>query len=60
MNLNDLLFLSIPAALAAFKLTLIALAVVYAVKTLFSPQRLMAKAEIKPVRSPTRSFSGLN
>ena len=58
MNPGDLLFLTIPATLAALKLALLALTVVFAARGLFPPQRLPASRVNIPANSSKRSLSG--
>jgi hypothetical protein len=58
MNPGDLLFLTIPATLAALKLALLALTVVFAAASLFQPQRLPASRVNVPANSSKRSLSG--
>ncbi len=49
MNPNDLLFLTIPAAMTAFKLAFLSLAVVMAARSLFKPYDQLASARARPV-----------
>ncbi len=57
MSLTDLLFLSIPAALAAFKLAALALAAVWvrAIAGLFEPRGLLYSTRREPIPLPVRS-----
>lgn len=51
MNLTDLLFLSIPAALAVFKLAVLMLATVWAMNSLFKSRGLLPDVQRQPLRS---------
>ncbi len=55
MSLTSLLFLSIPAALVAFKLALLALATVWAVRGTVAPRGLLSGDHRQPVPVPLRS-----
>ena len=54
MNPNDMLFLTIPAALAAFKFGLIAFAAVMLARGVFQPQSKLAPYPIEPLHAPQK------
>ena len=55
MNPNDLLFLTIPAALAALKFGLIAFAVVMVARGIFQPRGKLSPCPIEPLHAPQGS-----
>jgi hypothetical protein len=59
MNPNDLLFLTIPAAMTAFKLAFLSLAVVMAARSLFKPYSQLAAARARPasLHAPRSTWS---
>jgi hypothetical protein len=58
MSVTHLLFLSIPAALAAFKLAALALAAVWAVSAAFESRRLLPAARREPLPVRARAPRG--
>ena len=52
MNPNDMLFLTIPAALAALKFGLIAFAVVMLSRAIFQPQGKLSPRPVEPSNAP--------
>jgi len=52
MNPNDMLFLTIPATLAALKFGLIAFAVVMLARGIFQPQGRLSPRPIEPSHAP--------
>ena len=55
MNPNDLLLLTIPAAMAALKFGLIAFAVVMLARSVWQPQIRLSARPIAPSHTPQRS-----
>jgi hypothetical protein len=52
MNPNDMLYLTIPASLAALKFGLITFAVVMLARSIFHPQGKLSTHPIKPPQAP--------